>query len=499
MKRWEVVLLVLLFVIPLAARLYFVSSTEYFSPDAYFPIRLTEHIAEHGIPLHDDALSYGGRTLLVPPLFPYLLAFFSFIFPASFVFKVVPQLFISLLPIVIFFIVQRVTARSDAAFFSAVLSAFIPIIFSKTLFSVTPLALALPLTFFALLLFISPPRKTTLVLFIISVVALSLLHPSSIFLVTGLLGYLILSRIESIHLEKSELELIFFSTFISLWIQFLLYEKAFLMHGFALVRQNIPPAILSTYFTDVSLFSALIQIGVIPLVGGILCVYKYILKIKNKYIYMYIAQAISLIIFIWLRFIPPPLGFMYLGVCLCILSGPSYISFVSYVKKTRFLHASSLALCGIILLIVLSLVVPSMYFARTERDATVSPSLYMAMLWLNNRTQSGSTILAAAPEGHLIAAVAERKNVLDDYFILAPHSDERLVDVGRMFTSLFPTEAVALFEKYSVDYILITNTTMTLYGVRDLPYRDASCLSRVYDRGDVRIYRSRCDIEVTEQ
>src|SRR3989344_5663642 len=143
MKRREWLVIGGLFVVLFAVRL-FLSAGE-FTPDAYFHIRMVEHIAQTGVPMTYDPLSYGGRALQFSPLFHYLLAVFSWVIPLDIVVHVLPQLFVSLLSLLIYIIVKKITENTSASSFSAVLAAVIPAFFAETLFSVSPLTLALPL------------------------------------------------------------------------------------------------------------------------------------------------------------------------------------------------------------------------------------------------------------------------------------------------------------------------------------------------------------------
>ncbi len=496
MNRRTLVFLVLLFGVTLALRLSFIYGADTYSADGYYYLRLIEHVAFEGEPLAYDELSYGGRVVLSSPLFLYLMAFLYWLFKAPFILQLAPQLFVSSLPLVVFFIVRTMTQRFDAAFFSALLSAFVPVVFSWTLFSLSPLTLSLPLSFLLLLLFTRTSSSSSAVPFIIVMVALSLTHPSSILPLTGLLFYLGISRLAGFRVEKSELELIFFSTFFLLWVHFLLYKRAFLVHGLAFIHQNIPLALLSRYFTDISLSTALLQIGVYPLLGGVYAISKYLFRTKDKSIFPFLSLSIAIALFLWFRFITPAVGFMYLGVCLSILSGPAYLQLVSYVEKTKFSRYSPVFIGVLFILIIPTLVVPSMYFASGERAAVVSPALADALDWLRGTSSPDDVVLASPGEGFVVESVAARKTVMDTSFLLAPDASLRLKEVERMFMTSFPTEAVALFNKYGVDYILVSPQAHRRFDV-DKSLYSIPCLQEVYNKRNVVIYRSRCKLSVT--
>ncbi len=90
-------LLALVFAFSLGVRLYFAfQSPTFTSGDAYFTIRQVEHIRQTGLPIFEDALSYGGRTYIFPPLFHYVLAFFNLFLPITIVGKLIPNIIASL-------------------------------------------------------------------------------------------------------------------------------------------------------------------------------------------------------------------------------------------------------------------------------------------------------------------------------------------------------------------------------------------------------------------
>jgi hypothetical protein len=497
LSKLHLVLLIVLIIGTFSLRLAFAVNTENFSYNAYLPIRLINQVADHASLFRHDSLSFGGRLLLVSPLFYYIMAALSWLGPNELVLKTAPQLFISILPFLSFLIVHEITKKSEAALFSAALTAFVPILFSETLFSLSPIILALPLTFTATYLLSKIPRRSAVISFVITILALALVHHSSILLIASLGGYLIISLLEKMRIPKAELEIIFFSAFIYLWIQFLFYKEAFLSHGIALIRQNIPMEIIHDYFVAIPLIGVLIAVGFIPALVGLYSIYKYLLKVKNKYIHMYISISIISALFVWMRIIQPSVGLMYLGVCLSILSGPAYVRMDKYFQRTRVKNSKMLIRIGMIVLIVVFMVMPSIYSAQTQRNATVSQPIYDGMDWLNRKSPSTSTVLAVIKEGHLVTAIANRKNVVDNFFIVVPDPDRRVRDVRRIYTAPFSTETVELLTEYDVDYIVVTDNTRLQFDIEDLSYKGLACLKQIYDRDGVIIYRSQCKLEVT--
>src|SRR3989344_254657 len=87
-------IIIALFLVVFGIRALLALYPSHFSGDeAYFTLRQIEAVKETGLPLYDDPLSFGGRQLLFAPLFYYLMAGLSFIFPVSIVGKVLVNLF----------------------------------------------------------------------------------------------------------------------------------------------------------------------------------------------------------------------------------------------------------------------------------------------------------------------------------------------------------------------------------------------------------------------
>lgn len=81
---WLIGIILIVFIF----NLIFLLKTEFFTGDsAYFNVRYVEHLLENKRPLTYDELSYGGRNVLVAPLFYYILAFFKLFLNSFFIYK----------------------------------------------------------------------------------------------------------------------------------------------------------------------------------------------------------------------------------------------------------------------------------------------------------------------------------------------------------------------------------------------------------------------------
>ena len=127
-----------------------------FTYDSYFNLRQVQHIHDTGLPLYNDPLSYGGRELVFLPFFHYLLAGFSFILPLELAAKILPNFFMALLTIIIFYLSKKITNNDSAALVSAFLVGILPVLFFTNDFSVDSV---LTLDFLCHLLLSNLPQK----------------------------------------------------------------------------------------------------------------------------------------------------------------------------------------------------------------------------------------------------------------------------------------------------------------------------------------------------
>ena len=248
--------------------LIFSFQTEYLSSDdAYFHLRQIEHIVQSGRPLTLDPLSYGGRTILYPPLFHYFLAFFALFLPLSLVVKVVPAILLGILAVLAYALAKEITHDTKASFFAALVTGFIPLLVSETLNKVSVYALVLPLVFYMIYCFMKIKENTTYVWkFVILSFILPLVHPSAILLVLVLVFYILLVVSESFTLSILRREALVFSALVLMLLEFFFYKNALLEQGLMLFQGGVPSLLLSSFFQNVNVFLILYHLGILTLV-----------------------------------------------------------------------------------------------------------------------------------------------------------------------------------------------------------------------------------------
>ncbi|MBD3355171.1 hypothetical protein GF361_04250 [Candidatus Woesearchaeota archaeon] len=493
MKKYTKIL-VLIFLLTLAFRLYFAFQTPNLNHEAYYELRQVRSIKETGLPIFQDPLSYEGRTSLFSPIYHYFLALFSFIFPMTWILKIIPNILASSLIIINFLLAKKITRSQNASLFCAFISAFIPIFITETFNTSSIYSLLVPLTFLSLYFFMNIHKKKFLVYFLITAAFLIFIHPYSSLLVLGLIIYIISLSLEQLKSRKQETESVLFLTFLSIWIHLILYKKAFLKHGPYVIWQNIPPAIMSLYFTQTNVLEAIIKIGLIPLIFGVYVIYRYIFKEKDKKIYLLASLALALFFLVWFRLLQPNIAFIFLGTILAVLFAQGYGSFFRYLKTTKLAKHKNKFIVLFILVFIITSVIPSFYFSLEKVKQAPSKTDMQAFNWLKNNTEKDTVIAVSLKEGHILNTITQRKNILDTNFLLAPDPAERFDDLNTIYTSQYKTAAISVLNKYDVKYILFSDSARSEFNIDQLNYLDDECFELIFDN-KTKIYRSLCRVE----
>ncbi|MBW3005146.1 hypothetical protein KY310_04925 [Candidatus Woesearchaeota archaeon] len=495
MSKRTVALLVVLFAIVLAARLYFAFSIPYFSSDdSYFHLRQIENIRDTGLPIFEDSLSFSGRTYIFSPVFHYLIAFFALFLPAILAAKIVTNIFAASLVLFVYLIVKKITNNSFVALAVAVLSGFVPVFFADTVTELSPLSVVIPLMFLMIYALMNIKEKPWLYCYLVLLVVLTVMHPLILLFVLGLFIYLALILIEKLKQNREEWEVSLFSIFFVLWAHFIMYKKLLVFHGPAVIWQNIPPDILNNYFAEASILGVIYNTGVLPFVLGLYVIYLFSFKKKDRQIYLIISFAAAAGLLLWLRLINLNIGLMVFGIVLVILLGQWFQYFIDYVKQSRVSNFLYLFVALVFIGMIVFSVYPSVAMALNNAQDISSEELD-ALKWINENTPADAVVVAVPDEGNLIAAVAERRNVLDSRFLLQKDAKQRFVDVKRMYTAYLEIEVVSLLDKYDADYIYFSDNARAMFDKEELSYI-GKCFEQVYDK-DVQIYqRKGCELTV---
>jgi len=488
-EYWQ---LIALFCLVLTVRLIFAFAQPNFTYESYFHLKQVEHITQTGLPLYEDPLSYGGRSLLFLPGYHYLIAFFDLFLPLEIAAKIISNVLISLILLLVYFISKKITHHHYSSLFAAIFSGFLPILWQTN--SLSPYDLFLPLTLLSIYFLMSLNKKKNTYWYIGTVLLLSLTSSATALLIIGLLFYLLLSYIEKKKIEMEEIELTIFSLFLFIWVQLLFFKEILFREGYKVIWENIPPQILSVYFPKTSIFQSLILIGIVPLILGIYTTYKSLFQEKNRNIFFLFSLAISIILLFTLNLVRVKITLMFLGLIVTIIFAHFYLNARNYLNRTKLTRLKKYSPLILILIIGLTSIWPSINQALSQ-DAPSTEEI-AAFMWIKEYTPPDSTILTTLEEGYLVNYVSQRKNFMDGHFYLIPDTKKRFDHLNDLYNTPYQTQAINILNQYHINYIFFSPKAKEEYEIKTIGYLDEKCFKRVFD-GTVKIYQSRCQLKLT--
>lgn len=482
--------LIIIFSATLLLRLILAFSMPTFTYDSYFHLRQVEHITETGLPLYHDPLSYGGRSYVFLPLFHYLAAFVDVFLPLELLAKILPNLLMASLTLIVYGIAHRITPSETPALLSSLIAGILPILYTPSYFG--PQALFLPLIFLSTYFFLQLTTKTNLYLFLITFILSSFTSAASFLMLIGFLIYLLLSRVEHKKIGRGEVEVIVFSLFVYVWIQFMFYKDLLLSEGIGFVWQNVPSSIIAQYFPKIALTTAMLLVGIIPFFTGIVVVYQSLFTLRNMRLLLLMSLVISTTILTWLRLLPFTLSLSFFGIVLAILFSSGYASASQYLSKTKITWLPQRITILTVALLVVSTLPLSFYYAFDQHVPTAEEVAAFASLSRNTPASAG--IISLLEEGSLVSYAAGRRNFMDEIFVGVSDVDKRFSDLNAVYTTPFQTEALRILNEYKYNYLVLTPKARNTYGIKNFGYLNADCFERVY-KNETRIYISRCVLQ----
>lgn len=466
MKIKPLNILATIFLLSLAFNVYLSFSSPYLNNDeSYFNLMVIEHIRNTGMPIIYDELSYGGRYLVVQPLFHYLFAMLSFI---PFYFKVFPALMISSLVLLGYSIAKEITNDETSSLFTSLLAGFIPIYSGILINQFTPYFIVLPLIAFLFFCFMKLEYEKYIIYFIAGGTILALMHPSSFLLVFILLFYALIMNAEGIPIKKSKKEIIIFIFFLVIFINFIIFRKVFLEYGLHSVYGNNPA------IDNLNIFNSMYIVGLIPLIFGIIGLYQGFFKIRREFMILISSLILGVLILLLLRMINLNVGLLFLGFGLVIASSISIKYFFAYIEKTKFNNFRNYMILSFVLLIFLLSLAPT--YLNYEREFLNLDDFE----WIRENSEANKSVIAPLDYGHLITYFGERKNVIDSNFLLAPDVKQRYNDINLIYSGWSYNKAFEILKEYNVGYIYINEDIKKFYNINDLKYpQNGKCISRV--------------------
>jgi hypothetical protein len=477
-----------------ALRMTLVSGVPGFNvDDSYFHIRDAAHIRSTGLPLFDDALSYGGSKNAVAPAFDYLLATIPASIPTAA--HLLTSALTAGLVMLVFALVLKASKDARAALTAALAAGFVPALWQHA-FSISSSLFIAVIGFALLLCFLRSEERGWRIAFLCLTVLGTTLAPGVIVFALGLLVYLVLTAMAGVKRPRGEHELILFATLFSLWITLVLFKEVFTTHGFAVFWLNTPATVLATYFSSITVLDAVAAVGIIPFVAGMYLMYRHLFTERQRPVYLVMGLALAIGALVWARLITPSFGLELLGIALVVLFGIALAQLLRFIDKTKLPRLAPLGVAGAMVLVLLLSAIPALNEFRSAERHTLSLTEADALDWLRTHTAPDAVVLGSLDEGHLITALAQRANVADTGFLLKPHAAARVNDITIAYQAPFESDIVRTLAKYRVTYLVWTDQSHLATGLDQPTFaHDSECFPSVFSTPDATIYEARCKLE----
>ncbi|MBS3140649.1 hypothetical protein J4405_00720 [Candidatus Woesearchaeota archaeon] len=462
MKRPNLLLL-LIFLLNLGIRLYLSLKTGSFSSgESYFSLRVIESIFQNGLPMYYDELSFSGRNYVYMPLFYYISSIFSLI-PLGL--KIILQVIISSLTFIIYYFSYSITNDKRSSLVAALIGSFIPITYSLTVNQVMPYILFLPLILIIYFLIPGLDEKKHVNLFIILTLILVLTDAASFVLLFTLLVYSLFVFLDYFKIDRLKKEILMFVFFLVLIINFLVFKGVLVEYGLNLTGHN---------FQDFNFLEILYLIGLPLLIFGISGIYYGLTKYHDEKIFVLISAILGIMLMITLKMINIKEGVGLLSICLAVLAAISIKKTYEYLSMTKFEDVKPVLNIFFIIMILVLSIIPAVTSVNYFNEKDLND-----LEWARDNVYEKVVMVSPAEEGSLITYIANKTNVIDEIFLLAPNPDERLEDVNTAFGTWSESSALRIFKKYNATYIYLSDFGKDRYQIGRLLYgENKQCFRR---------------------
>lgn len=295
--------------------------------DAYNALTHINHIAETGLPLTQEAETWGGATHSLQPLFYYLAAFATILLPTTHAALLIANLATLTIPLLTYLLAREISTQPQAPKIVALLSAFTPLLYAQTTLNATPITLAIPLLLASYYYFLrlgKSPRDQQL--FIGYTIALALTHPISLLLVAATTVTLLLQRIQDIKFSKSMAEATLFATFFTTWANLLAHTDVLRTHGLGAIIQPLTPITLATAATNA---------GLLVVLAATYAASQYLRTETNQSAHALIALATTTLALTLTRIIPTNIGTLILTLALLPLAAGAIETYQQSKHRSR--------------------------------------------------------------------------------------------------------------------------------------------------------------------
>lgn len=455
-------------VVALLLRLALIAQTPTLAPDAYHTIRQVDHIARTGLPLVQDNLAWGGRTIVPVPFFDYVLAFTTLFMPEKYAYDLVPNILAVTAHAALFFLILELTNSIGLSAFGAAASIFVPAYLKATVFTLSPLALAIPLLILFTTLFLKLRKTQRYQLWLLGVfVALALTSPIAIITIPFLLLTMLLATVKRDTGQTAQYEFALFATFFLSWLLLLLYKNSILSAGFNAIRGNVPAAAFAGVYGNPSLLALATMIGIIPIGLALYAAYREGVG-QHIGVQATIALAVTVTAAFFLQLIPTEMGASLLGIIAIPLAAVGIQHLRTYMLGFRTRTIPIVTFTGIALLFLLTSVVPTVAAGVNAVHDTLPPGVVAGASWLATNSAPERILLTPPAWGALFASVTHEPVYLDDDYLGQTDATRRLSIAQQVLNG---TDVRPTLHQEHIDYVISPTF------VRD------ACLNPVFTNG----------------
>jgi|GEM_PF-1803386 len=503
-SQLPVAVLLLLALATISVRVYPATFESFTDPDHYYHLRQMEYVAQAGQVRQFDGLSNLGRAYTYYPLFHLIGGTLAVLFgvPVLWAYAFTSLLF-SLLAVFATYCLARAALErcglpTDAAAFSALCAAVLPVFFLRQGVFARPDAFA-PAALALAFLFLF--RRSAFGMAALGAF-LALLHPYSLAVVAALVALAVLVDCISAFFLKSEpvfagLARKQKSGMVPAASDFLRSNSIVLLAVFCICALlaatyylRLPLSELATAqtFRTSSEMQPSNPIGVLQITGPalILCAIA-VLKAFGipdrpriaKTHWLVAAAAAS---FAFLFFASRNMVYAAVPVAVLAAFGLSEAQ-----AKTNQYAPFLWLVCG---LAVLS----SVYCALNVQSGQYSSQQLAGFAYLAALPQS--PVIALWDRGHPLAEISKKQVVVDGYFEFEPNLDSKVTDVQILFSTNSSRTVDSITGKYDAGYIYFDSKTREVFGAKEnafaasfLSAGNASQLDLLFDSGDARVFR----------
>ena len=469
---WKIVFV--LFLIVFGLRFFATAELPSFASDeSYFHYKHVSYLVAEGELLHYDPLSFGGREVYYPPFFHIFLSLFG---DDIFVLRFIVEVIFALSAVFFYLLSRSLVKRHSVALLGTFFYVTLPVVLDHTLNELSVYSLVLLLFFIVLYSYFHAVHGFYLRVFVVGALLLGLTHASVFLLLLGFLFALFLSAGKDLYVEHVKRELVFVFTLVTFLFLFLVFKQPFLTYGFSIIWQNIPDFYFQEAFGTLEPLALLLQLGFFPLLFGTYGLFVGVFRQHREIVYVFSGLLLSIFLLLGFHLLALDIGLLFFGVFMSLLSVVGIDRFVDSLSRLRVSHR--VVLGALFILVFYFTLLPS--YDRFTDIPVIDSDVITGAQWLRENSNPHDVVLTSLHESNIIQVIAQRKTLIDNYFLLAPDVHERYTDVGILYRGLTQVKVSQLLDAYSIDYILVSEKTKDFYGVT-LDASGYDCYNEVED------------------